>query len=285
MEGGPASTDLNIWPIGRYKGKPLDVVMADDSYIQWILSRPWFPEDYPRLYTLIQNFGNELQNSPEHNEFQMGFLDERLRLAVAKHIGYRDLDADTCRKKKAIARKVAGELAVPLKERELPLRVSSVGFEEDGWDVVFDILPASYVSWVDSKPHGKDYVALLESWGKSQLAARNRARLKELKGSLDVAIYEPNGARRPRVLIELKPELGDDYPSVLRQIKRYPERNPGKDRKLLIVRRASFTTVSFEQVKAFFATADVLLIREWELMDQAKEEEDWVEALEGDLED
>jgi len=289
--GEVATREDQLWPFGKYQGQPVDRVMADHSYLEWVLNQPWFAEDYSRLHGLIINFGNESQDSPEHNAFQIRFLDEEVRLAVARRLGFEELDGAVCGKQKAVARRIGKELGCVVHEKESQLRVSAVKFEESGWDVAFDILPASYVAWLDAA-RGKDYVELLEGWGKPKLAESNRGKLKAHHGTLDVAVYEPNSFRRPRVLVELKPDLGDDYPSVLRQIQRYPggenesfaetgrvRRSSGRgaqgsrgskagaprELKVLIVRRARFSTVSFEQVKAFFASANVLFILESEL--------------------
>lgn len=291
MAAGEVVQGDQLWPFGKYQGQPIDRVMADHSYLEWVLNQPWFAEDYARLHGLIVNFGNEAQDSPEHNAFQIRFLEEEMRLAVARRLGFEELDGEFCGKQKAIARRIGRELNCRIHEKESPLRVSAVKFEESGWDVAFDILPASYVAFIDAS-HGQAYVEFLDSVKKHKQAELNRNRLKAHHGTLDVAVYEPNKARRPRVLVELKPDLGDDYPSVLRQIQRYPggenesfaetgrvrgrsrrplqfrdgrEVAPSRDRKILIARRARFTTVTLEQVRAFFASASVELILEHEL--------------------
>lgn len=63
-----------------------------------------------------------------------------------------------------------------------------------------------------------------------------------------------------RVLVECKPDLGDDFPTVLRQVTRY-ERDRD-DRACVIARRASFEKVTWEQVAAIFAASQVRLLHE-----------------------
>lgn len=276
-----AMDEIKVWPFGKHRGKAVDIVLSDHSYVEWLLHQPWFAEDYAAIYRLITGANSEADASPEHNEFQIRFLEEESRLAVAKVLDFHDLDGETVAKKKSIAKRVAKELGCVVHEREIGLSVSGARFEERGWDVAFEIHPASYVAWLDAE-HGKDYIELLESWGMAKLAAKNRQLLKEHRGTLDVAVYQPNTSRSPRVTIELKPDLGNDYPSVLRQIQRYAlyeeeyggngGRSRGKaaskkvpDRKLLIARRARFSSVSYEQVKAFFKSADITLLMEHEL--------------------
>jgi len=254
-----------LWPFGKYRGQAVERAMADHSYMEWVLAQPWFPEDYPQIHGLIiGTTTGEPQDSPEHNEFQMRFLDEAVRLAVARRLGFQELDGKICERRRAITKRVADGMTCPVHERERALGVSGVRFEDQGWDVAFEIIPASYVAWIDA-PYRKDYIELLERWDMGALAAKTKARIQPNHGTLDVAVYTPNPGRRPRVVIELKPDLGDDYPSVLRQMQRYPVSKKGGERKLLIVRRARFTTVSYEQVKAFFKTADITLLMEWEL--------------------
>jgi len=254
-----------LWPFGKYRGQAVERAMADHSYMEWVLAQPWFLEDYPQVYGLITSTTpGEPQDSPEHNAFQIRFLDEAVRLAVARRLGFEELDGEICGKRRSIAKRVADAMDCPVHEREKALGVSGVRFEDQGWDVAFEIHPANYVAWIDA-PHRKDYIELLENWGMGALAAKTKARIQPNHGTLDVAVYTPNPGRRPRVLIELKPDLGDDYPSVLRQMQRYPADSKRSDRKLLIVRRARFTTVSYEQVQAFFRTADITLLMEWEL--------------------
>jgi hypothetical protein len=65
------------------------------------------------------------------------------------------------------------------------------------------------------------------------------------------------------VRLELKPDLGDDFPSVLRQVVSH-EVETG-DRRCVLVRRHSFEHVTWEQVKEIFSTAAIALISEADL--------------------
>jgi len=64
------------------------------------------------------------------------------------------------------------------------------------------------------------------------------------------------------VLFELKPSIGDDYPSILRAISRIPSSQIEENHRVRIVRCVLFeaytgTTVSLEKVKAIFADSGV----------------------------
>ena len=62
------------------------------------------------------------------------------------------------------------------------------------------------------------------------------------------------------VLLELKPDLGDDYPVVLRQVQRYP--NGARCVRAVIVQRYGFESVTWAQVVAIFAASNITLLVE-----------------------
>ncbi len=66
-----------------------------------------------------------------------------------------------------------------------------------------------------------------------------------------------------RIRVELKPTLGDDFPTVLRQVKSYSYDE--RDRRCVVARRASFEKVAWEQVVAMFAASKITLLREAQL--------------------
>jgi hypothetical protein len=67
----------------------------------------------------------------------------------------------------------------------------------------------------------------------------------------------------PPIHIELKPDLGDDYPAVLRQVKGYC-RSDGSSR-CVVVRRRAFEVVTWEQVRKIFAASAITLLAEDEI--------------------
>lgn len=69
------------------------------------------------------------------------------------------------------------------------------------------------------------------------------------------------------VRVEIKPDLGDDYPAVLRQVQRYPigHDSPSDAGRVVLVRRHRFEQVTWEQVRSIFAASRILLLAEAEL--------------------
>jgi hypothetical protein len=64
-----------IMPFGKYKGKPIEVLMQDKQYANWLKDQPWFREKFSNHYTIIiNNLSTELVDNPEHNEMQVNSI-------------------------------------------------------------------------------------------------------------------------------------------------------------------------------------------------------------------
>lgn len=253
-----------VWPMGKYKGQPVERAMADSSYMEWALAQPWFSERYTEIHKLVVNYGAEPQDSPEHNEFQMRFMDEAIRFAVARRLGYASLrESDYYKRARKVAKRLSKELSEPLEQRREELSTSVPRFEDRGWDVSFDITAASFRVYV-RRDDLSTVIEMLEKQGLMRKAADMREYL-ESRFTPVLVNYSPNLNESKPVYIELKPDLGDDYPSVLRQMMRYPDFNTPDSKKTLIVRRAQFSSVSLEQVRKFFEVSGVVLLLESEL--------------------
>lgn len=70
----------------------------------------------------------------------------------------------------------------------------------------------------------------------------------------------------PTIRVELKPDLGDDYLAVLRQVKRYPPEGYGHpQRSCVVARRHAFESVTWDQVRKIYAASSIALIAESEI--------------------
>lgn len=100
-------------------------------------------------------------------------------------------------------------------------------FEAAGWDVVYDVRISRET--VEDRPRGKSL------------------------------------GRQPwpeHVHVECKPDLGDDYPAVLRQVQRYMSGEYFTGTACVLVRRHAFTGVTWEQVRKIFAASRIELLTE-----------------------
>ena len=73
-------------PFGKYKGKPIEVLLQDEQYANWLKNQPWFREKFSNHYNLIvYNASTEPVDTPKHNEMQVKHKssDDRLKVAYS----------------------------------------------------------------------------------------------------------------------------------------------------------------------------------------------------------
>ena len=64
-----------IVPFGKYEGQPVEVLLSDTSYVNWLAEQEWFREKYPVINNIIvHNYGQPAE-TPEHNQFVAKFFD------------------------------------------------------------------------------------------------------------------------------------------------------------------------------------------------------------------
>jgi uncharacterized protein (DUF3820 family) len=66
-----------VVPFGKYKGRPIvEVIETDPAYLQWLTAQDWFRANYVTLHQTIINRGAETEETPDHNALQVMFLDD-----------------------------------------------------------------------------------------------------------------------------------------------------------------------------------------------------------------
>jgi hypothetical protein len=207
----------DLIPFGKYKGQPVEQLQNDPEYTKWLLQQPWFVERYGGIQTLIVNNFKEAADSPDHNAMQARFLNRQFAFSVACS-GSRWMPFDDW----ALNELSAFRSKMEDCDEDGFYRIE---FEVGGWDVV---TRTEYSAWGKlPKDHPEAYCASRERnvfWG---------------------------GEFR----CELKPTIGEDFPSVLRQVK---ARGGGG---CVLVERFVAESVSFEDVQQMFAMSKVRLIR------------------------
>jgi hypothetical protein len=199
----------DLVPFGKYKGQPIEDMLADDGYMAWLEAQPWFRERFAHL--LKRRDADAMSRTPVHNRLQALFLGDEY-CAAFLHVGAQQRVAEYCRyaerrKTGAInelldaasrlkrwnedaqhAERLAAELySAPVLYRRVPT------FERDGADVCITAW-AKIPSWSDEKYNGYPSPAAKAS-----------------------ALEEELGTLR----IEIKPTIADEYPAVLRQMARH----------------------------------------------------------------
>lgn len=68
---------VNIVPFGKYKDRPIEDLLSDVSYVDWLKSQPWFEQKWENIYNIVFNqINTEHSETPEHNLIQSKFLNE-----------------------------------------------------------------------------------------------------------------------------------------------------------------------------------------------------------------
>jgi len=274
-----------VVPFGKYRGQPVEALAADQDYAAWLLSQPWFRDRWPNVYNVVVAYGGEPQDSPEHNQMQARFLDGPWCLALA------DLLAPSWRDRYQAVAKAAED--DPLYQRfrahirPLAAEPPSVAatFEVRGWDVVVEVACAWLTAELESTPacicrcdHGEcDDSAICHGgsgWCHHSACGGRGTGHPEARHCNRACPWADRAARdwlegRTRsywaghpltMRVELKPDLGDDYPGVLRQVKGYHAEYG--DRRVVVVRRHAFEHVTWDQVQRVFAADKIRLITE-----------------------
>jgi hypothetical protein len=263
----PAKSATTLVPFGKYKGQPIEAMAHDRSYCDWLTAQPWFREKHPNVYTLVINNFAEPSETPEHNQMQVRFLDETWRKKLAL----------------LIYPALANTVDAILKDTRQPDPETHC------------LVPTGkgYMVWA-RELHGWRRCGDWERLGPldgatTAFSADGNARFEE--DGIDVVFHAErvsglleaiNGGQFSCTLnVEIKPQLGDDFPAVLRQIKRLQtyertetlrndsgngyhthRRTVTRAGAWVLLVRSYAGSVSYEQVAQFFASAHIRLLRE-----------------------
>ena len=193
MKGKSNMSDSNkIVPFGKYRGRPLvEVIETDPAYLQWLTGQDWFREKFVTLHQTIINRGAEAEETPDHNALQVLFLDDDFCLRFCRaHDSSFDAQA-----------------MVRMVERlEYAHSDHYWCFNYDGDRAVLRELIAKPVTTVKMNVYREFEVRGVDVNLKVCFSSPDHP---------DDIIFGKNEYK-----IEIKPTVGDDYPAVLRQMKR-----------------------------------------------------------------
>ena len=290
-----------IVPFGKYKGQPVETLTADADYCEWLIAQPWFSSKYRNVYNIVIQGGAEPQDSPEHNEMQARFLDDGWCFALADLLRPRRKGTYGLEAARKLLDADPGYQAFRdcCELKTYPAEIVPRRFEDRGWDVVYGVEPASISARRtrlvpplpacsctcdhtacaanarcrggsgycrhDSDGWHREREGIDSTWhccddcywsSKGPLTYDQRSWLKE-------TLHEFQPGYGGIVRVELKPDLGDDYPAVLRQVTGYP--GDYADRRCVVARRYAFERVTWDQVRKIFAASQVTLLAESEI--------------------
>ena len=246
-----------VMPIGKYKGMTIDEVYSvDPKYFEWLSTQDWFKEKYDSTYNLIINIFNPEKNecTPEHNKLQFLFLNDNIKIDIAKRF-FNLKTYDLKIYKKDWEKILPNFIPVPR------LMFREVCFEECGFDVCFMAIPVFKKISFEEIQNLFNYPIQLSEFN-FQLIGEKYLNIVIKDNNIEFNTYmDEHGLK---FYIEIKPTISDDFPNILRQIKK--NRNIHKkykhnDRIILAYNNFSVSNLSFEEVKTFFLNENIYLYK------------------------
>ncbi|RII24981.1 MAG: hypothetical protein CXR30_19395 [Geobacter sp.] len=188
-----------IMTFGKYKGESVEVLATDKKYAEWLLAQPWFKQEHLNIYTIVVNNFRHPVDTPEHNALQVKFLDPKYALKLA-YLLKPDIFYWTPEKITEVLKSRLGDIkdikhleAIKNKINNLPdqqlLHISEPNLENK-YDVSYSARYGIYLNF--------DYF---------------------MQNQEDIYSFSFNNNQFMNIALEIKPTIGDDFPSVLRQIK------------------------------------------------------------------
>lgn len=186
-----------IIPFGQFKGQPVEILAKEKEYTEWLLTQPWFKVKYKHIHTLIiHNFRDPI-DTPEHNAIQVKFLDQSYSLKLAYFLEPNLFSWDS----KRINSELSKILNKPgkhkteiiknlLRIKNKKLLTVSIPSLEGGYDVSYSVRYGVFIRF--------EY---------------------ELPDRDDTFFFDFDRSHFMNLSVEIKPTIGDDFPSVLRQMK------------------------------------------------------------------
>jgi hypothetical protein len=255
----PGNEDSKLVPFGKYKGQPIESMLADRDYLDWVIAQPGIVSmlqvKFPALFNIISVGTPTLDDSPEHNKLQAKFLDKAFQYAFVELLNGKSVqsiledellqrNAELLEEWKEERKKILEDGRRKL-ERVLFLKKSL--FEGRNW-----------YSEADLQKGIADLEQLIKN---EELSRHPPPQITELPVKIvlnfecgfDVAIGIRVHHYRKEWSVEIKPMLGDDFPSVLRQIKR-------NEATVVLIGTFQSTACTFDQVKAIFAAAGAKIV-------------------------
>ncbi len=254
---------------GKYKGRPVEDMLADATYMQWLEGQPWFREKYSHI--LHMRDAEAANRTPVHNRMQARFLEKAFCAAFAKS-ACGDRIAEMKQFCASLVEKCREELTVEVRNAERQIRRATQHRERvaiqaaSGGDdeVAFFDFPQAEVLQAARDSLAERLSTLTESC----LAYDSFCEF-EVEGADVVVIHEVSnkvasiGGKmcQVRLPVEIKPTVADEYPAVLRQMQRHRTRYLLVGRYLgegatqaqfvEIFKRSGITVVFLDDVEAF----------------------------------
>lgn len=257
--------DFPIVPFGKYKGQPITALINDSEYLEWCKSQEWF-QKYPIVYNICvnQTIAPNDTCTPEHNKLQTLFLERKFNLQfISKFLCFDEYNSYLDNVFETEIFKIFSDNK---KFDSIDLEKFDIEVEFEGvynWDVI--LLLSMKSNNIELKAGSIGDISLVTG----DFNSLERF-CYELFGHDDFVCY---GTRPPnksffsvevkiRVYIEIKPLMDDDYPNVLRQVKKQQKLTGRSGTKyfILFVGKYSSQHTTKEQIIKIFKQSDIKLV-------------------------
>lgn len=256
--------DFPIVPFGKYKGQPITALINDSKYLEWCKSQEWF-QKYPIIYNICvnQTIAPNDTCTPEHNKLQNLFLEQKFILQFISN--FLCFDEYNSYLDNVFETEIFKFFSDNKKFDSIDLEKFNINVEFEGvynWDVI--LLLSMKSNNIELKAG---------SIGDISLVTGDFSSLKgfcdKLFGHVDFVCYGTCSNKSffsvevdIKVYIEIKPLMGDDYPNVLRQMKKQQKLTGITDTKyfILFVGKYSSQHTTKEQIIKIFKQSDIKLV-------------------------
>ena len=250
-----------VVPFGKHKGTTVaELLTKDPQYAEWVLAQGWVADRFAELHAAILTKGAATDDTPEHNAIQARFLDEQFRVATLLARGFgpiskrsKDLRSsfldhaewrlDESRKKLRLARENASKYLGRTQSYEKSWHDQALAeIEKLAPDVEAIEAEVVFLRTTALKPKT---TVMFEQRGVDVVIAWD-------------LVFPNNDKHQNRRLefemaIEIKPSMGDDFPSVMRQMQRLGAR-------FLVVEQYSGRSVPVPALRQMFEANGMKLI-------------------------
>jgi hypothetical protein len=252
----------DIIPFGKYKGQDINEIrQRDPAYLQWLTQQAWFAEKFAPVYQLVvNNFAPPSEDTPAHNAMQVRFLEFAYRSAFVETCKL-DINWDWLRQE---------QLRYTANLRRAPLACAQRKHASDWARHIVklhrDQVRQHWQTWRLAHKPAQQWFSIGDP--KFEAASDVEFSVVAKVGRKEQQIKHLNGEWCCRLAIELKPSMGDDYPAVLRQIKRQQtaaiHADPRPTHWYLLLDEFGSTAITLDQVRLIFAHngIDIVLVSE-----------------------
>lgn len=274
-------SDQMVVPFGKYAGQPVEVLQNDPNYCNWLLSQNWFREKYAQFNTLIINNFAKPEDTPEHNELQATFLSNSIVEKLIKIIEkpspqflleyykkqYGECLANIQKQRRYVEACGTGKILVPCKMQYTPDEYNYSYFDSSAankcrcWNNPECPTTCTCYQYISGQCLSPGNVNFCDDDIEFEVNGWDVV----ISGGIIGADMFHCSSTEKQYFIEVKPCLGDDYPSILRQMKANSKCCHYKDEMILIYKDFTASGATIEQVKCFFMHSNIKVLSFHEL--------------------